>query len=231
MRPYYEQDGVTIYHADCRDVLPEITCDRLICDPVWPNADPRLAGAADPFALLRDALGVAHTRSIVLQLGRASDPRILAAVPSSFPFLCVSWLRYVPASYRGRVLMEADIAYAFGEPVASAPGRRVVPAMTVSTKGEFRRHHGRNRSSQQFQETQDAMPHPAPRHLKHVKWLVQWFSDGGDTVLDPFAGTGTTLVAAKDMGRKAIGIEIEERYCELTATRLTQGVLDFGGVA
>jgi hypothetical protein len=73
--------------------------------------------------------------------------------------------------------------------------------------------------------------HPCPKPIGTMKWLVERVSRPGETILDPFMGSGTTLRAAKDLGRKAIGIEIEEKYCEIAAERLGQEVLDLGAAA
>lgn len=69
--------------------------------------------------------------------------------------------------------------------------------------------------------------HPTQKPEKLMLLCVQDYTDAGDTVLDPFMGSGTTLVAAKNLGRKSIGIEIEEKYCEIAAKRLAQSVLPF----
>lgn len=73
--------------------------------------------------------------------------------------------------------------------------------------------------------------HPTSKPTKMVADWVRKFTDHGDLILDPFAGSGSTLKAARDEGRRAIGVELEEKYCEIIAKRLDQGVLDLGGVA
>jgi DNA modification methylase len=66
--------------------------------------------------------------------------------------------------------------------------------------------------------------HPTQKPITLMKWCIGFFPDA-QIILDPFMGSGTTLRAAKDLGRKAIGIETEEAYCEIAANRLAQGVL------
>jgi site-specific DNA-methyltransferase (adenine-specific) len=73
--------------------------------------------------------------------------------------------------------------------------------------------------------------HPAPFPVELAARCIRLSTWPGEVVLDPFAGSGSTLLAARDLGRRAIGIERSERYCELIAARLAQGALDFGGAA
>jgi hypothetical protein len=86
----------------------------------------------------------------------------------------------------------------------------------------------RGRESWAIVEVED---HPTPKPIGLYHSLTTAFGQFSDTVLDPFMGSGTTLRAAKDLGKNAIGIEVEERYCEIAARRLSQGVLDFAAAA
>ncbi len=210
MKPYYDHAGITIYHGDCREILPSLNFDCLITDPVWPNTTVDLAGSDDPFGLLKDAMEVTSCRRLAIQMGRDSDPRFLCAVPTRYAFFAVCWLDCATPHPKGRLLAGSDILYMFGEPPTAREGFHLIPGM-------YRDHSSDGKQAD----------HPCPRKLGHVAWAVQKWSEPTETVMDPFMGSGTTLRAAKDLGRKGIGIEIEERYCEIAAKRMAQETLDF----
>jgi len=194
---------VSLYHGSCLDILPSIgPVDTVITDPVWPNCPPRLLkGWDDPVGLLHDALELVKARRIVIVLRSDSDPRFLQSVPNSFKFFRVQILPYVIPAYNGRKLLGDELAYCFGEPLPSAPGRRVIPGYAPKAKSGSKPN-----------------GHPCSRELSHFRWLVNWWSLEGETVLDPFMGSGTTGVACVQMNRKFIGIEIEEDYFRIAST-------------
>lgn len=212
MKPYYEQNNITIYHGSCLDILPQLastSIDAIICDPVWPNAPAGIyAGTDAPYALFCAA--AQHfsrlAKRTVVQLGCNSDPRFLTAIPTSLPFLRACWLEYSLPSHMGRLLYSGDVAYVYGEWPPSRLGARCFP--------------GRSPKAQ----PNKACGHPTPRAYEHVRWLVGWYGRG--LILDPFMGSGQTLRAAKEHGLSAIGIEIDERFCEIAAHRLQQEVME-----
>lgn len=208
MKLYYSEPGITIYHGDAREVLPQLgPADCIITDPVWPNAYTDLAGSDDPLRLFTEvaALFPGNVNRAVVQLGCDSDPRFLAAIPKDLPFFRACWLEYAKPHYKGRLLYTSDVAYVFGTPPPSRDGARVIPGKTMQTNVERR------------------VNHPCPRRYQHVRWLVRWFAAG--PIIDPFMGSGTTLQAAKELGFSAIGIEVNEAYCEAAVKRLQQAVL------
>ncbi len=213
MKPYYDHAGITIFHGDCREVLPSLRADTIITDPVWPNATADLVGREDPFRLLRDCLSLVDesTKRLAIQLGCDSDPRFLLAVPSWWKFFRVCWLDTAQPNYKGRLLDGTTPAYLFGEPPPPIPGRMVIAGMWRDNSAAPRIRNG----------------HPCPRKIGQVSWIVKQWSDKADVILDPFMGSGTTILAAKNLGRRAIGIEIEEKYCEIAVKRLAQEVFAF----
>ncbi len=206
------KDGITLYCADCRDVLPllESGTYAAITDPVWPNCKAPLPGADRPYDLFAEmCLLLPHeTKRLAVQLGCDIDPMLLACAPSELSFFRVCSLEYVRPSYKGRLMNTGDIAYLYGEAPRARKGAMIIPGRCINRDTASRKN-----------------GHPCPRRYQHVRWLVNWWSAESDLVLDPFAGSGTTGRACKDLGRRCIMVEIEQKYCDIIVERLRQEVL------
>lgn len=230
MKPYYEdKSGIVIYHGDAREIMPDLSAESIITDPVWPNS---VFDGIEPQKLLFEVLVAADVERVTVHLGCDSDPRFLLAVPDKWPFLRVCWLDYARPSYKGRILYGSDVAYVFGNPPLPVEGQFLMPGkcMAQRTGKNIQREIGApGFNSKNYhrpaEQVRAKRVHPCPRRIQHVSWLVKWFC--GKSLIDPFLGSGTTLLAAKNLNKPAIGIEIEERYCEIAARRLSQQVFNF----
>ena len=208
--------------GDCREILPTLPTDAvIITDPVWPNAPQgSVVGSEDPVGLFKSvAPHLRRFKRVVVQLGCDSDPAMLAAL--EMPFLRVCWLRYACPTYKGRLLHTGDVAYVFGEWPKARQGATVLPGECTSTQSdkEFRR--GTKRSGKE-KGGHEKLPHPMPRRLEHVCWLVKWFSEPGELVIDPFAGSGTTGIAAERLRRDSVLIDINPAYSSLARRRIAE---------
>jgi site-specific DNA-methyltransferase (adenine-specific) len=202
-----ELGDATLYQGDARDILPALgPLDALLTDPVWPNCPSGLlAGSDDPYGLWNATMDVLPAvRRMIVVLRTDCDPRFLATVPAALPFFRSILLPFVMPLYLGRALGGDEVAYWFGEPIARADGRILVPGRAPAAQPADRRPNG----------------HPATRAQKHIDWLVDWSSDADDLVCDPFMGSGSTGIAACKLGRRFIGIEIERRFFDLACRRI-----------
>jgi DNA modification methylase len=191
-KPYYDQDGITIYHADCRDILPLLPkVDLVLTDPPYPdyNKDHGKNWECPDIDWDAEEYGLKEVRQFIFwPPDRWFIPEYSA---------CHVW--HKP---NGQSNLHYEFIYErWGQSVY-----RVfrIPIINYSTLPEWE-------------------PHPTQKPVKLIHEIIQ--RTKAETILDPFMGSGTTLVAAKHLGRKAIGIEIEERYCAIAVKRLGQGVL------
>ena len=204
IKPYYQDEWATIYHGDCREILPQLDpVDLVTTDPPYgvgfkyeSHNDSRegyAEWALSCFHLYRE-------RSQITML--TTGIRNLWLYPAPDWVLC--WAK--PGSTR-----RSDLGgFNEWEPVLMYGKRRIyndfkyLPDCANHLKGKSE--------------------HPCPKPLTLYKWLIQQAGEVR-TVLDPFMGSGTTLRAAKDLAVKSIGIEIEEKYCEIAVKRLRQETL------
>lgn len=212
MKPYFQDDSVTIYHGDCREVLPTLEpVDLVLTDPPYginlDTSNRKYKNGISRTPIVNDD-GV-DLKQIVLM----GIPTILwggncfaSQLPDHPGWLC--WNKTVRDDAGIR---QADMELAWTNFVRRSRAKQHlwIGAYRDSESGE------------------QAL-HPTQKPLALMKWCIAIADQhmAVNIILDPFMGSGTTLRAAKDLGRKAIGIEIEERYCEIAAKRMSQSVMD-----
>ena len=233
MKPYYQDDAVTIYHGDCRDVAPSLiakSVDLLLTDPPYGMAF--LSGWNVSTLVVRSdgvRQGIRVVRSALNELEPTYSDAMHALVfchweswPDFYDNLChlFSIRNALIWSKGGGGMGDLRHEYAkdyeiilFG---ARGRGRELAGKRTGAVLSA-RRVSGADRD----------VPFQKPVPL--LAELIERHCPPDGLVLDPFMGSGSTLVAAKQLGRKAIGIEIEERYCHIAAKRCAQEVLSFSG--
>jgi site-specific DNA-methyltransferase (adenine-specific) len=219
--PYYADEHVTLYHGDCRELIEWISADVLVTDPPYGvSYTSHLPGLRDPIqgdkdTALRDKALIEWGNRPALVFGRWDIPR--------------------PAATRERLIWDKNL---MGRGNLTLPWGRsdeeiyllgdwppVKPGGAYRDGGSPSRHHSVIRVQASTHNAKYRPDHPTPKPVSLMEILLVKCPPG--TVADPFAGSGSTLVAARNLGRKAIGVEIEERYCETAARRLAQGVLAF----
>lgn len=269
MKSYYEEAGITIYHGDCREVLPLMPpADLIFTSPPYNLGNTtgggfakRLGGMAyqaghySPDTPLGKRGGVGKWSGGALAYGYgdfddalphgdyvAQQKDITRAFWSNLSEVGAIFYNHKPRVLAGKVILPIDYIsaelrdFVRQEIVwARAGGVNFSPSFYCPTheriliiaKPAWRL---RDKSASGVGDVwyipqEGGTEHPAPFPIGLPLRAMETTVPG--LVIDPFAGSGTTLRAAKDLGRCAIGIEIEERYCEIAAKRLSQGVFDF----
>ena len=212
MKPYYDDGNCVIYHGDCRDVMPGLSGDVVICDPPYGNGTDYAS-----FDDTQDNLTALAVETFPLMLEVAQRVAITPGVANMSLWPRPKWTLcwYNPAGAGsgpwGFCTWQPVLVYGTDPYLALGLGRR--PDGITHSEASDRAGN---------------LAHPCPKPLDFMRWLIiRMTADQPSVIVDPFMGSGTTLRAAKDLGRKAIGIELEESYCEIAAKRLGQEVLDF----
>jgi site-specific DNA-methyltransferase (adenine-specific) len=216
MSIYYADESVTLFHGDCREVTAWLDADVLVTDPPYGidyHSNQRRQTLARSIAGDKDA--------------RARDDVLFYW--GDRPALVFGTWR-IPRPAATRALLVWDTKGALGMGAMDLPWKPAHQEIYVLGKGFKGRRDSDVLTVAPVQSLgYNGREHPHEKPVTLMKQLIAKCPPG--TVADPFAGSGSTLVAAKQLGRKAIGVELEERYCEIIAKRLAQGVLDFGSAS
>lgn len=229
MSLYYQDDNVSLYHGDSREILPTIPeVDHVITDPPWAEQTHKGARSnpqkgKEKKLITFDEWTTRDVNATFGHFGKIAKRWVIAIMDwrhiGPLEFEPPQGLRFV----RFGIWIKPNGAPQFtGD--RPATGWEAV-AIMHREGGKMRWNGGGNRAVWTH-NIQPQFGHPTEKPEPFMGELIRLFTDPNETILDPFAGSGSTLRAAANNGRKAIGIEINEAYCEVIAKRLSQGVLD-----
>jgi site-specific DNA-methyltransferase (adenine-specific) len=222
VKPYYSHGGVTIYHGDCRTILEEIQpaeVSLLLTDPPYGVSE-----RTDRLSKGRSNAAASLDFAPVHDDDKPFDPAHLLAFPRVVLFGANYFCERLPASPSWLVWDKRD--------GTTSDDNADCEIAWSNLGGPARLFRHLWRGMIKASEREERRCHPTQKPVALMSWVIQHAKVApAGLVLDPYMGGGSTLVAAKELGRKAIGIEIEERYCEAAARRLSQQVFDFGGAA
>lgn len=213
MTPYYDKDGIVIYHGDCREVLPRLgSSDLVVMDP--------------PYGIDHSSGYGASWENTTIANDHSTDLRdwLIGKLSPTPMVVFGTWKAARPRDVRAVLIWDKGPAFGMGD--LSFPWKNSFEEIyVIGTGWAGRRDEGVLRGPPVVSWESKGRRHP---HEKPV-WLMEHFINKTEacSILDPCMGTGPTLRAAKNLGRKAVGIEIDEWYCEIAAKRLAQGVLAF----
>jgi len=220
IKPYYEHAGITIYHGDCREILPELPkVDLVLTDPPYGIHVGSNKSSKDtrPGAFLKGAYA-----------SYDDSPENYKAVVVPVIEQCHQMVdRMAVFGFAPNIFLLPPPDVVSGVFVPSGCGRNkwgwttFMPILFYGTAPDL--HKGANPTTIRSTASSEKNGHPCPKPIEWFIWLTGLASRKDELILDPFMGSGTTLVAAKMSHRKAIGIELEEKYCEIAAKRLAQG--------
>jgi len=225
MTPYYQDDQVTIYHGDCREIDVWLEADVLVGDP--PYGRRWRQSQIGTHALNDSSAGIANdadtaVRDAVLSMW-GDRPAILFGdlmlpPPAGNKLTCIYHKADGSSGLRGAmggVRRDCEAIYLVGKWPSGLGGRSSLFTTHFQIGG-----------AAGVVASNGGHPHTKPRDV-----MTQLVDLTRGVITDPFMGSGSTLRAAKDLGRKAIGVEVDERYCEIAAKRMGQEVLMFDGAA
>lgn len=238
MQPYYDDGSVQIFHGDCREVLPTVTASHLITDPPYEaEAHTRGRRAYSGRSDSAHPKGIAEERPLSFA---PMDESLRAYVADWFAASVSGWglmFCQVEAVHLWRAEVERSGAkytrtQLWVKPDATPQFTGDRPAMafecivTAWAGKERMAWNGGGARGLYSYPTVKAGEHETQKPEPLMLELVRLFSKPNDLIIDPFMGSGTTLVAAKRLGRLAIGIDNREICCDVAANRLRQGALD-----